>query len=175
MGLPRSPRPCPGDRQLVRCYCGSSLPACSAAMYSAYQSAQFASRTPVRFSCSPCAAAARRIAAARSATEENAVWVASTRPGNREVTSCSSQVLPSGSLNVAYEMSSCAAADPGRGSADVPDRRRGTSHPHRHRDRRARRAPPRCRTRRGTTLVPSLARPTSLPCRSGSRPESPEA
>src|SRR5262245_57154195 len=34
-------------------YKGSSLPVCSATMYSAYQSDQFASRTPVRFSCSP--------------------------------------------------------------------------------------------------------------------------
>ena len=46
---------------------GSGLPACSATMYSAYQSGQFSSRwPPLRFSCSPWATAARRIAAARS-------------------------------------------------------------------------------------------------------------
>ena len=32
---------------------GSALPACSRTMYSAYQSGQFASYSPVRFSCSP--------------------------------------------------------------------------------------------------------------------------
>ena len=32
---------------------GSSVPACSATMYSAYQSGQFASASPMRFSCSP--------------------------------------------------------------------------------------------------------------------------
>ena len=44
-----------------------------------------------------------RRAAASSATEANVVCSGSTRPGNRVVTSCNSQVLPSGSLNVAYE------------------------------------------------------------------------
>lgn len=34
-------------------YCGGSAPDCSATMYLAYQSAQFASCWPVRFSCSP--------------------------------------------------------------------------------------------------------------------------
>src|SRR3546814_13444688 len=49
---------------------GSSLPACSRTMYSAYQSGQFASCwPPVRFSCSPCAAAARWSAAARRSEE----------------------------------------------------------------------------------------------------------
>src|SRR5262245_17896690 len=81
-----------------RAYRGSSLPACSATMYSAYQSGQFASRTPVRFSCSPCAASARRNALANSATEANLVSFASTRPGKRAVTSCKTQLLPSGSL-----------------------------------------------------------------------------
>ena len=47
-------------------HAGSSLPACSATMYAAYQSAHSASRCPVRFSCSPWAASARRIVAARS-------------------------------------------------------------------------------------------------------------
>ena len=85
-------------------YVGSGLPACSATMYSAYQSGQFTSYwPPVRFSCSPCAAAARRSAAASSVDEVNVVTSASTRPGNRAVTSCSSQPLPSGSLNVANE------------------------------------------------------------------------
>src|SRR6185503_12629927 len=82
---------------------GGSLPACSATMYAAYQLGQSASRSPVRFSCSPCAASARRSALARSLTELYAVSAASTRPGNRVVTSCSSQPLPSGSVNVAYE------------------------------------------------------------------------
>src|SRR5712671_7437184 len=81
---------------------GSSLPACSLTMYSAYQSGQFASCCPpVRFSCSPCAAAARRRAPASSADEVNVVSLASTRPGNRAVTSWNSQPLPSGSLNEA--------------------------------------------------------------------------
>ena len=40
---------------------GSWLPACSATMHSAYQAGQpTVSCLPVRFSCSPCAAAARR-------------------------------------------------------------------------------------------------------------------
>ncbi|HEY0934545.1 MAG TPA: hypothetical protein VGD91_12465 [Trebonia sp.] len=73
-------------------------------MYAAYQSGQFASACPVRFSCSPCAAAACRSAAARSAADEQAVAAGSTRPGSRVVTSCSSQELPSGSLNVANEL-----------------------------------------------------------------------
>ena len=37
------------------------------------------------------------------ASEVKVVGPASTRPGNREVTSCKSHSLPSGSLNVAYE------------------------------------------------------------------------
>jgi len=41
-------------------HCGSPLPDCSAAIYSAYQSGQFAWRSPVRFSCSVWAAHARR-------------------------------------------------------------------------------------------------------------------
>ena len=58
---------------------------------------------PVRFSCSPWAAAARRSALARSAVDANAVSAASIRPGSRVVISWSSQPLPSGSLNVAKE------------------------------------------------------------------------
>ena len=73
-------------------------------MYAAYQSGQFASASPVRFSCSPWAAAARRSALARSAADANAVSAASIRPGSRVVISCSSQPLPSGSLNVANEL-----------------------------------------------------------------------
>jgi hypothetical protein len=46
---------------------------------------------------------ARRSAAASSVDEVNAVRPASTRPGNRSVISCSSQPMPSGSLNDAYE------------------------------------------------------------------------
>ncbi len=65
-----------------RSYDRGCLPACSPTMYSAYQSGQFSSRWPVRFSCSPCAAAARRSAAARSVGEAK-VASPSTRPGNR--------------------------------------------------------------------------------------------
>ena len=48
----------------------------------------------------PTRAASR---SARSACDANDVSAASTRPGSRVVISCSSQVLPSGSLNVAKE------------------------------------------------------------------------
>ena len=48
---------------VVVAHSGSSFPACSAAMYAAYQSGQFSSNSPPwRFSCSPWAAAARRSA-----------------------------------------------------------------------------------------------------------------
>jgi sulfate permease, SulP family len=79
-------------------YCGSPSPDCSRTMYSAYQSGQFGSASPVSFSCCPCAFAARIIAWARSRAD---AYVASpvTRPGSRFVTSCSTQPLPSGSLN----------------------------------------------------------------------------
>src|SRR5918997_4054567 len=79
---------------------GSSLPACSATMYAAYQSGQFGSVAPVRFSRPPWAADARPIALARSRAQLNLVAFGSMRPGNRAVISCSSQTLPSGSLNV---------------------------------------------------------------------------
>src|SRR5215470_8810779 len=85
---------------LCAAHVGSGLPACSATMYAAYQSGQLASRLPVRFSCSPCAPSARRSALARSTVDANAVSAVSIRPGNRVVTSCSSQRLPSGSLKV---------------------------------------------------------------------------
>jgi len=52
-------------------------------MYAAYQSGQFASRCPVRFSCSQCAASARRRALARSFDEAKAVSARSMRPGSR--------------------------------------------------------------------------------------------
>jgi hypothetical protein len=45
-----------------------------------------------------------RSALASSAIDANAVSAASIRPGSRVVTSCSSQPLPSGSLNVAKEL-----------------------------------------------------------------------
>jgi len=64
---------------------------------------QFASASPMRFSCSPWAAAARRIASARSLAEPNEVTARSTRPGSRVVTSWNSHPLPSGSLNEANE------------------------------------------------------------------------
>jgi hypothetical protein len=72
-------------------------------MYAAYQSGQFASAPPMRFSCSSWAAAARRIALARSLAEPNEVAAGSTRPGNRVVISWTSQPLPSGSLNETNE------------------------------------------------------------------------
>jgi hypothetical protein len=72
-------------------------------MYAAYQSGQFSSRCPpVRFSCSPCAAEARRSAFARSA-RRRVRRLAFHAAGNRSVISCSSHSLPSGSLNVANE------------------------------------------------------------------------
>ena len=84
-------------------HCGSTSPAFSATMYAAYQSGQFASACPMRFSCWPWAASARRSALARSFAEVNAVSAESMRPGSRVVTSCNSHPLPSGSLNVAKE------------------------------------------------------------------------
>jgi hypothetical protein len=63
---------------------------------------QSASAWPVRASCSPWAAAARRNARARSSAEPHAVSP-STRPGNRAVTSCTSHPLPSGSEDDGYE------------------------------------------------------------------------
>ena len=57
----------------------------------------------MRFSCSPWAAAARRIAPARSLAEPNDVTAGSMRPGSRVVTSWNSQLLPSGSLNETNE------------------------------------------------------------------------
>jgi hypothetical protein len=56
-----------------------------------------------RFSCSSWATDARRIAFARSVAEPNVVSFESIRPGNRVVTSWSSQRLPSGSLKEANE------------------------------------------------------------------------
>ena len=41
------------DDHVVVAHVGNSVPACSATMYAAYQSGQFSSRCPVRFSCSP--------------------------------------------------------------------------------------------------------------------------
>ena len=62
---------------VVVAHVGSSAPDCSATMYAAYQSGQFASASPIRFSCSPWAAEARRMAFARSLVEPNEVSVAS--------------------------------------------------------------------------------------------------
>src|SRR5262249_59127165 len=76
------------DDVVLPAHVGSSSPACSATMYAAYQSGQFSSPCPVRFSCSPWAADARRIAFARSATDAYVVSAASIRPGSRVVTSC---------------------------------------------------------------------------------------
>src|SRR5262249_13290495 len=88
---------------VVLAHLGSSVPDFSATMYAAYHSGQFSSLCPVRFSCSPWAASARRMAFARSVADANDVAVASTRPGSRVVISCTSHSLPSGSLNVARE------------------------------------------------------------------------
>src|SRR5208282_31028 len=69
-----------------RVYDGDCWPLCSWTIYSAYQVGQFlASCSSVRFSCSPCAAAARRSAAARSAEEANVVSPGATRRGRRWV------------------------------------------------------------------------------------------
>ena len=59
-------RPAAENDHVVVAHVGSSVPACSATMYAAYQSGQSASSSPVRFSCSPWAASARRSALARS-------------------------------------------------------------------------------------------------------------
>ena len=94
-------------------------PACSCSMYCAYQSG---SACPICSSCRPCAAAARRRAAARSAAESKVACIevpllckdcrpaGSASPGPGPVTgpewvviSWSSQPLPSGSLNEANE------------------------------------------------------------------------
>jgi oxalate decarboxylase/phosphoglucose isomerase-like protein (cupin superfamily) len=87
----------------VVAHVGRPVPACSATMYSAYQSGQFGSALPMRFSCSPWAASARRSALAKSLADAKVVVAGLMRPGRRAVTSCSSQLLPSGSLNVANE------------------------------------------------------------------------
>src|SRR5918995_6193509 len=55
-----------GRRPRLLLHNGSSPPDCSFTMYSAYQSGQFSSRSPVRASCLPCASDARRSACARS-------------------------------------------------------------------------------------------------------------
>ena len=61
------------DDDVVVGHVGGSAPDCSATMYAAYHAGQFRSRSPVRCSCSPCAASARSSAPARSATELNVV------------------------------------------------------------------------------------------------------
>ena len=92
-----------GGRLRAAAQAGGSSPACSRTMYSAYQSGQFGSAAPVRFSCRPCAAAARRSALARSLAEAKLVAARSIRPARRVVTSWNSQPLPSGSRNEANE------------------------------------------------------------------------
>src|ERR1700722_742094 len=82
---------------------GSSVPTCSATMYLAYQSGQFGSAAPMRFSCSPWTAAARLNALARSFADAKVVLAGSTRPGSRVVISWNSHPLPSGSRNEANE------------------------------------------------------------------------
>jgi len=75
---PRTSIPQP-DRFVA--HVGNSVPARSATMYAAYQSGQSGSALPMRFSCSPCASAARTIALARSLAEPNDFAAGSTRPG----------------------------------------------------------------------------------------------
>jgi hypothetical protein len=58
----------------------------------------------MRFSCSPCAAAARRNALARSFADAKVVAEESMRPASRFVTSCSYQPLPSGSVKEMMEL-----------------------------------------------------------------------
>src|SRR5689334_10991826 len=77
---------------------GSDFPVCSLIMYSAYHAGHSASACPMRFSCSPCADAAWRSAASSVVDDANVAAVSSTRPGKRAVISCTSQLLPSGSL-----------------------------------------------------------------------------
>src|SRR5580692_10723534 len=91
------------DGRVVVIHFGGSWPACSRTMYSAYQSGQFESACPVRASCCPWAAAARRSALARSFADAKVVVAGSTRPASRVVISWNSQPLPSGSLNEANE------------------------------------------------------------------------
>src|SRR5438128_6816982 len=91
------------DDHVVVAYVGSSVPACSAIMYAEYQSGQFSSRCPMRFSCCPWAASARRSALARSFVDAKVVVAESMRPGSRVVSSWNSQPLPSGSWNEANE------------------------------------------------------------------------
>src|SRR4029453_7839502 len=81
-----------GGESTVNCiaHCGNSVPACSATMYLAYQSGQFASLSPVRFSCSPCAASARRSAPDTSLTKLNVVAAEPIRPGRGVLISCTS-------------------------------------------------------------------------------------
>ena len=84
---------------------GSGLPACSRTTYSAYQSGPPAvSCLPIRFSCSPCAAAARRSAAASSPVEVNVVTSASTRPGNRAVSYACRSWSATGSLRMRFPL-----------------------------------------------------------------------
>src|ERR1700683_4763385 len=83
---------------------GSSVPACSAATYAAYQSDQFGSVFPLCFSRSSWAAAARPIALARSFADPKVVAAGSMRPGARRVTSWTIHALPSGSWKATYEL-----------------------------------------------------------------------
>ena len=144
-------------------YVGSCLPACSATMYSAYQSGQFTSYwPPVRFSCSPCAAPARRSAAASSAGRGECrvarVHASGQSRGDLlQQPAVAVRIAECGEGGVAAPLR-IATADGG-----FPGRRGGTLRSRRHRDRRARRAPPRCRTRRDRVRLPSLATADVIP------------
>ena len=120
------------DDVVVVAHVGSSSPACSRTMYSAYQSGQFA------IGLARSASRARRArprrassAFARSLAELNVVSSASTRPGSRAVISCSSQPLPSG---IAERGERAVAAVIGRRPGDAAvGRRAGTERPARPR------------------------------------------
>jgi hypothetical protein len=73
-------------------------------MYAAYQSGQFSSASPDALLVLTVGGRGAPNALARSLADANAVSWQSIRPGSRVVISCSSQPLPSGSLNVAKEL-----------------------------------------------------------------------
>ncbi len=91
-------------------------------MYSAYHCGQFASRCPpVRFSCSPWAASARRSALARSAVDANAV--SAVDPPGQPRRDLLQQ--PAVAVRVAERGERAVAGVVGRGSADATARADG--------------------------------------------------
>jgi hypothetical protein len=90
-------------------------------MYAAYHSGQFASRCPLLFSCWPWAAAARRIALARSLADAKVVVAGSMRPGARCVTSCTNPRVAIGIFEGDVGAVTLAL---GIGAADAPRRQK---------------------------------------------------